>query len=138
MNSYDNAEANNGQPVAPPTDVQEKYVVKIEGPSGPCFIASVGGMPEREFTFVYRDKDYYFYFYADRSWDGNDVYDVDVRNATTQRFTGPNPAIRLEDRDRIKENIKTFFEQRDFFSSKNLRPATEQFRNLTFSWWIGK
>jgi hypothetical protein len=79
-----------------------------------------------------------FYFYADRSWDGNDVHDVDVRNATTQRCTGPNPAIRPEDRDRIKENIKTFFEQRDFFSSKNLRPATEQFRNLTFSWRIGK
>jgi hypothetical protein len=77
------------------------------------------------------------YAVANHSWDGNDVYGVDVRNATTQRFTGLDPAIRLEDL-RIKENIKTFFEQRDCFSSENLRQATQQFRNIAFFWRIGK
>ena len=69
-------------------------------------------MPEREHTFVYRDQDDYFYFYARQTWEGNDVYDVDVENATVSKFTGPTPRIRPEHLGRIARNMQTYFERR--------------------------
>jgi hypothetical protein len=90
-------------------------------------------MPEREHTFVYRDKAYLFYFYAKSIWDGS-IYDVDIENATVAKFTGPHPSVRSEDIDRIAGNMKIFFDNRMFLNSGKPRPSTEQFRNLTFSW----
>jgi hypothetical protein len=120
--------------VAPPTDdVSERFICRIDGPNGPCYIACVGGMPERENTFVYRDKDYHFYFYADAIWTGS-IFDVDVKAASMRRFTRASPVIREEHLDRIATNIKSFFELRWFLDSSKPRPASEQFRNLTFSW----
>jgi hypothetical protein len=127
------AQGDNGL-VAPPTDdVSERFICKIDGPDGLCYIAWIGGMPEREYAFVYRDQDYHFYFYADRVWDGS-VYDVDVHAVSVSAFTGASPVIREEHLDRIAANIKGLFEQRAFFDSSKPRPAKEQFRNLTFSW----
>ncbi|MCP3446165.1 hypothetical protein [Bradyrhizobium sp. CCGUVB14] len=121
--------------VQPPTDdASSKYIVSIDGPEGRCFIAWIGGMPEREHAFVYRDKDYHFYFYAQSRWDGKTTYDVDVENATVSKFTGPHPRIRAQDFARIERNIKAFFEERWFMNSSKVRPPEEIFRNLSFSW----
>jgi hypothetical protein len=51
--------------VSPPTDdVREQYIFKIDRPDGPCYIAYVGGMPERSYTYVYLDRHGKFYFYG--------------------------------------------------------------------------
>jgi hypothetical protein len=119
----------------PPEGVAEKYLFKIEGPDGPCFIAAAGGMPEREHTYVYQDKDYYFYFYAKSAWEG-DIYDIDIENATVAKFTGPTPRVQSNDLPRIANNIRAYFEGRSFIFPSRPRPSGEHFRNLTFSWGV--
>ena len=123
-------------PVSPPTeDVREKYIFKIDRPDGPCYIAYVGGMPERTHTCVYLDRHGKFYFYAGRTWNGS-TYDVDVYAASESKFTGPTPSIGHKWLDQIKPNILTFFQQRAYWNSSEPIPKDEQFGSLTFSWGI--
>lgn len=128
------SEGTSNPKLKPLEGVAEKFIFEIDGADGPCFIAWVGGMPEREHAFIYRDKDVFFYFYARRTWEGNDVYDVDIENATVSKFTGPTPQIRPEYLGQIARNMRSFFERRMYLDSSEPRPATEYFRNLTFSW----
>ena len=123
-------------PVSPPTDdVREQYIFKIDGPDGPCYIAYVGGMPERTYTYVYLDRHGKFYFYASRTWNGS-TYDVDVYQASASKFEGPTPSIGNEWLGQVKANILTFFQQRSFMNSGEPIEKEEHFGNLTFSWGI--
>jgi hypothetical protein len=123
-------------PVSPPADeVSDDFTLKIDGPDGPCYIAWVGGMPERAFTYVYLDRHGKFYFYADRTWN-EPTYDVDVYAATVSKFTGPTPSIGREWLGQIQANIRTFFQQRSFLNSSKPIAEGQHFRNLTFSWGI--
>jgi hypothetical protein len=98
-------------PVSPPTDeVREKYIFEIDGPDGPCYIAYVGGMPQRTYTYVYLDRRGKFYFYGNPTWSGT-TYDVDVHAASASKFTGPTPSIGEEWLDQVKSNILTFFQK---------------------------
>jgi hypothetical protein len=115
--------------------IEQEYLVEINSGHGKCYIASAGGMPERENAFYYGDADYEFCFYATRKWRG-DEYDVEVTNATVERFHGSEPFIRPEHKDRITANIATFFATYYFASSAKPIPSTERFGTLTFSWGV--
>ena len=123
-------------PVSPPTDeVRENYILKIDRSDGPCYIAYVGGMPERTYTYVYVDRHGRFYFYASRIWSGS-TYDVDVYDASVSKFTGPTPLIGREWLGQIQTDIRTMFQQRSFMNSGEPIPKDEDFGSLTFSWGI--
>ena len=92
--------------------IDPNAICEISGKRGGCYIASAGGMPEREHTFYYADPSYEFCFYVTRSWDGN-VFDIDIYNATRERFTSLPPSIRVGDLGYILHNIQIFVSTRD-------------------------
>lgn len=113
--------------------IEKEYVVECDGESGKFYIGSIGGMPEREFGFYYRDDMYEFCFYADRNWDEK-KFDINVKDATRFRFNGASPKINPRDYDRIARNMAKFFAVRSFLLPHRLIPPTEEFRHLRLSW----
>jgi hypothetical protein len=113
--------------------VRRKDLVEYADELGEVCIGRVGGMPEREHAFYYRDAKYEFCFYADCKCDG-DKFDIDVKNATVQRFHGSRPRIDYRDLDRIARNMARFFAERRFLSSRKPVPPNETFRSLKLSW----
>jgi hypothetical protein len=123
-------------PIWPPTDeFSDEFTLKIDGPDGPCYIAWVGGMPERTHTYAYLDRHGKFYFYANRTWSGS-TYDVDVYDASVSKFTGATPSIGREWLSEIKANVLAFFQQRSFANSSKPIEEGANFGSLTFSWGI--
>jgi hypothetical protein len=113
--------------------INSKSLFEFEDDLGKVYIGGAGGMPERLHTFYYADGKYEFCFYARRDWEG-DEYDVEVYDATIDRFTGPSPRIDPRDFDRISRNMAKFFAVRSFLVPSRPIPPEEKFRNLTLSW----
>jgi hypothetical protein len=116
--------------------IEQKYLFEYEDERGKCHIGYAGGiMPERPgWAFYYSDGTYEFCFYANRVWEGNDTYDVEVKDATAQHMYGGTPHIDPADISRIRRNMEKFFLTRNFLTP--IRPICpgEQFRNLILSW----
>ena len=110
-----------------------KDLVEYTDELGKVYIGGVGYMPEPGVGFYYRDAKYEFCFYADCKYDG-DKFDIDVRDATVQRFRGVKPRINFQDFDRIARNVARFFAERWFLSSRKPVPPNEHFRSLKLSW----
>lgn len=113
--------------------IEAKYIVECDGEPGKFYVGSIGAMPETGWGFYYRDDEYEFCFYADRSWDGI-KFDIDVNDATRSRFTGASPDINPRDYDRIARNMAKFFAARFFIVPTRPIPPTEEFRHLRLSW----
>ena len=93
--------------------INASSLFEVEDDLGKCYIGGAGGMPERLHTFYYADVKYEFCFYTRRHWEG-DEYDVEVYDASVDRFTGPSPRIDPRDFDRISRNMTRFFTVRSF------------------------
>jgi hypothetical protein len=111
--------------------VQRNDLVEYTDELGKVCIGGVGYMPEPGVGFYYRDAKYEFCFYADCKYDA-DKFDVDVRNATVQRFHGASSRIDYQDFDRVARNMARFFAERSVLDPR--KPPTEKFHRLKFSW----
>ena len=92
-------------------------------------------MPESDWCFLYHDKKYHFWFYADRIWEGQ-LYDVSIRHTSNGMFYrgGGVPAIEVIDLPVIKRNMEKYFQQRDFLTSSLPRTPADVFRSVRFDW----
>jgi len=113
--------------------VRRKDLVEYTDELGKVYIGGVGYMPEPGFGFYYRDAKYEFCFYADCKYDG-EKFDIDVRDATVQRFQASSPPIDYRDLDRVARNMARFFAERQFLSPCKSLPPGEKFLRLKFSW----
>ncbi len=127
-----NRERGRAMNASEPAPERNKYAMEVD-PVSQCFISGAGMTPGLGYTFVYEDKQYHFYFFADAKWAGND-YDVDVFHAGRTRFGGNPPLIADQDMPQILSNMRKFFETRRFIGARDLRPPNEVFRDLIFSW----
>lgn len=112
-----------------------KFDHEVDHETG-CFMKGAYTMPEVPWCFLYHDKDYHFWFYAEAMWDGTS-YDVSVRDFSAQKFWrggGPEPLIKIVDLPRIKRNMEKYFHERDFLRSSVPRKPGNVFRGVRFDW----
>lgn len=86
-----------------------KYDIEVDKETG-CFMKGAFTMPESDWCFLYHDKKYHFWFYADRIWEGR-LYDVSVRRTSNGKLYrgGGVPAIKVIDLPVIKRNMEKVF-----------------------------
>jgi hypothetical protein len=113
--------------------INKSTLIEIKGERGNCYMASVGGMPERLHTFFNGDDTYQFCFYANRKWEG-DEFDVEVFEASIYRFHGPRPYVNPDDMEYIRQNTEKFFTTRCFLTFREPIPSTEKLRKVILSW----
>jgi hypothetical protein len=115
--------------------INSKSLFEFEDDLSKCYIGGAGGMPERLHTFYYADAKYEFCFYTRRHGEGDEYeYDVEVYDATVDRFTGSSPRIDPRDFDRISRNMARFFAVRSFLVPSRPIPSEEKFRSLKLTW----
>jgi|EndMetStandDraft_7_1072992.scaffolds.fasta_scaffold374019_2 hypothetical protein len=113
-------------------DLSAPFVVEVDRETG-CYMSSAGGMPERDFMFLYHDNRYHFYFCADQKWE-RQVFDIVVMDSMSERGTGASPPIQPFDMPVIRKNMEKFFRERWFLDSSKPRPARGELRKVVFSW----
>lgn len=108
--------------------------IEMERPHGRFKIATAGWRPEAPHAFLYEDASHRFFFYAEL------VplpvgYEIDVNSASASHFSGPNPHVPIADRFAIAENIRLFFNKRNFACVEDeLSVPEHQPRKINFKW----
>jgi hypothetical protein len=116
--------------------IDRKDLTEIVGEQGPFFIARVGGKPELENGFFYGDGNSQFCFYANINVLEGEKYDIEVFDASTNRFSGPSPKSVGGHLSVIQSNIEKVFRERDFFEPSVLSTDANRknLRSVLFTW----
>jgi hypothetical protein len=93
-----------------------------------------GNHPQAGQAFVYQDRRYKFWFYTDLL-KVDDVYEVLVKDASSQRFSGGTPKIPKQDSKVIERNIRLYFERFDYYG-RAYSPLSDR-HVVKFTWDVG-
>jgi hypothetical protein len=113
-------------------EIKQDDLIEIAGRAGPFYVVLAGMNLMFRDCYFYGDESAQFFFYADLQQRPDGNIRIVIHHATTRRLEGPLPNLTVTDVERIEENLKQLFTERQYLLLK--QPADTFPPKVEFTW----
>jgi hypothetical protein len=114
-------------------ETKESVMTAKVNNTGEYNIKKGGYHPQAGYAFHYRDEKYDFWFHIQLEERVSPDFDLVIRTASVNRFSGPDPVVAPQDVAVIEDNIRRYFRSVDLFG-RPITPANPPHKRIVFAW----